>query len=221
VKALLPLLLAAGLALAGCERMVRSMYDQPRLGPGDASPLFPDGKASRPPPPGSVAHGGGDLAATSSGRRGQQEPAARAAAEAATTFPPPTRALLLRGQQRFDIYCLPCHSRVGDGDGPVVRRGFPRPPSYHQPRLREAPDRHFFDVITHGHGVMVSYADRVAPEDRWAIVAYIRALQLSQHAPVGQLPDALQARLRPQAAAAAPPASAGWHWTPQAGAEGG
>ncbi len=77
-----------------------------------------------------------------------------------------------------------------------MRRGFPAPPSYHQPRLREAPDRHFFDVITHGYGVMVPYADRVTPEDRWAIVAYIRALQLSQHAPAAALPPTLQARLR-------------------------
>jgi mono/diheme cytochrome c family protein len=89
--------------------------------------------------------------------------------------------LLARGQQRFDIYCAPCHSRAGDGDGMIARRGFPHPPSYHQPRLREAPDRHFYDVMTNGYGIMRSYADRVPPEDRWAIVAYVRALQLSQN----------------------------------------
>jgi mono/diheme cytochrome c family protein len=105
------------------------------------------------------------------------------------------RGLLARGRQRYEIYCLPCHSPVGDGDGPVVRRGFPHPPSYHAPRLRDAPDRHFFDVITNGYGIMHPYADRVAPPDRWAIVAYIRALQLSQHAQASQLPDALRARL--------------------------
>jgi mono/diheme cytochrome c family protein len=107
----------------------------------------------------------------------------------------PSQDLLLRGQERYDIYCLPCHSAVGDGDGPVVRRGFPAPPSYHQPRLIAAPDRHFYDVISHGYGVMFSYADRVAPADRWAIVAYIRALQLSQHAPVASLPAALRESL--------------------------
>jgi hypothetical protein len=84
---------------------------------------------------------------------------------------------------------------VGDGDGPVVRHGFPHPPSYHEPRLRAAPDRHFYDVMTQGHGIMYSYADRVTPQDRWAIVAYIRALQLSQAAPVAALPPALRARL--------------------------
>jgi mono/diheme cytochrome c family protein len=91
-------------------------------------------------------------------------------------------ALLRRGQERFNIYCSPCHSPVGDGDGMVARRGFPHPPSYHIDRLRNAPDRYLFDVITQGHGVMRSYADRVPADDRWAIVAYIRALQLSQYA---------------------------------------
>jgi hypothetical protein len=90
---------------------------------------------------------------------------------------------------------MPCHSPAGDGDGPVVRRGFPHPPSYHEQRLRDAPDRHFFDVITQGHGVMYSYADRVPPRDRWAIVAYIRALQLSQHGQVAALPPPLRERI--------------------------
>jgi hypothetical protein len=102
---------------------------------------------------------------------------------------------------------------VGDGDGPVVRRGFPHPPTYHQPRLREADDRHFFEVITQGYGVMPSYADRVAPADRWAIVAYIRALQLSQYAPVAKLPAAMQARLQALPAAASAPSTV-WHEQP-------
>ncbi len=101
----------------------------------------------------------------------------------------------MRGQERYSIYCLPCHSAVGDGDGWIARRGFPHPPSYHEERLRQAPDRHFFDVITNGYGIMYSYADRVEPADRWAIVAYIRALQLSQHAPVDTLPAEVRARL--------------------------
>ncbi|NML17909.1 cytochrome c [Azohydromonas sp. G-1-1-14] len=183
---------------------MRNMYDQPRLDSGEPSSLFADGKASRPPPPGSVAHAMGDLAATSSGRRGDEVTTQLQAAQAATALPPLTAGLLRRGQERYGIYCLPCHSPLGDGDGPVVRRGFPAPPSYHQERLRQAPDRHFYDVITQGYGVMVPYADRVAPDDRWAIVAYIRALQLSQHARLDALPPALQAALR----ALPPPAAA-------------
>jgi mono/diheme cytochrome c family protein len=102
--------------------------------------------------------------------------------EAASTAPPLTLALLERGQQRFRIYCTPCHSELGDGNGMVVQRGFPHPPSYHIERLRQASTQHFYDVITHGYGAMYSFAGRVAPDDRWAIAAYIRALQLSQHA---------------------------------------
>jgi len=98
------------------------------------------------------------------------------------TAPPLTLGLLQRGQQRFHIYCTPCHSELGDGHGMVVLRGFPPPPSYHTDRLREVPTQHFYDVISHGYGAMYSFADRVSPHDRWAIAAYIRALQLSQHA---------------------------------------
>jgi mono/diheme cytochrome c family protein len=90
--------------------------------------------------------------------------------------------LLERGKERYDIFCAPCHGFDGDGDGMVVRRGFPAPPSYHSAALMKAPASHFLDVMTNGYGVMYSYADRVAPADRWAIVTYIRALQLSRHA---------------------------------------
>jgi mono/diheme cytochrome c family protein len=183
------------LALAGCERLMHNMYQQPRLDPGEASPLFPDGRADRPPPVGSVPMAAGTLAMTSSGRKGHELPAQWQAAAESTAPPPVTQALLARGQQRYEIYCLPCHSPVGDGDGPIVRRGFPQPPSYHEQRLRDAPDRHFYDVMTNGYGIMHSYADRVAPQDRWAIVAYIRALQLSQHADVASLPPAVRAKL--------------------------
>ena len=107
----------------------------------------------------------------------------RIAAEQASAIPYPiTMQLLERGRQRFGIYCEPCHSPLGDGDGMIPRRGFPHPPSYHIARLRNAPDRHFYDVMTNGYGIMYSYGDRVTPEDRWAIVAYIRALQRSQGA---------------------------------------
>ena len=103
--------------------------------------------------------------------------------------PPVTMALLERGQQRFDIYCSPCHSKVGDGHGMIVERGYPGPPSYNIARLRDAPNQHFYDVITHGYGAMYSYADRVAAEDRWAITAYIRALQTSASAQITDVPS--------------------------------
>jgi mono/diheme cytochrome c family protein len=97
-------------------------------------------------------------------------------------------ALLERGRQRFDIYCAPCHSKVGDGRGMIVERGFPQPPSYYIERLEKAPNQHFCDVITNGYGAMYSYADRVAPEDRWAITGYIRALQASASAQIADVP---------------------------------
>jgi len=189
--------LVAVLMLAGCERIGRNMYDQPRYKPLRPSPLFSDGSSSRPEPPGTVAHSEGVLSGTSSGRAGADEALRRAAAERAQSPPKPvTMAMLGRGRERFDIYCAPCHSPVGDGDGMVVRRGFPHPPSYHVERLRAAPDRHFYDVITNGHGVMASYANRVEPEDRWAIVAYIRALQRSQWAAQSDVPADILSQLR-------------------------
>jgi mono/diheme cytochrome c family protein len=102
--------------------------------------------------------------------------------------PPLTLALLERGQQRFNINCSPCHGRTGEGDGMIVQRGFPHPPSYFSEKLRDAPNQHFYDVITHGYGVMYPYADRVEPADRWAITAYIRALQASASASLDDVP---------------------------------
>lgn len=177
------LLLFFLLPLAGCEKLMRNMYDQPRYKPLHGSPLFPDGSAARPPVPGTVPAAGGALAGTSSARLGEEHEREIAMAEKAKTNPyPMTLELLHRGQQRFNIYCAPCHSRLGDGEGRVPQRGFPHPPSYHSDRLRKAPDRHFFDVMSDGYGVMLPYANRIPAPDRWAIVAYIRALQLSQYA---------------------------------------
>lgn len=112
-----------------------------------------------------------------------QAPAGVVAFDARTEpAPEVTLALLERGRERYTIYCAPCHSAVGDGRGMIVQRGFPPPPSYHTDRLRAAPPQHFFDIITQGYGAMYSYADRVPPRDRWAIAAYIRALQRSRDA---------------------------------------
>jgi len=102
--------------------------------------------------------------------------------------PPVTMALLKRGQQRFDINCSPCHGVDGDGNGIIVQRGFPHPPSYYSEKLINASNQHFYDVITHGYGVMYPYADRVEPADRWAIAAYIRALQASATAQISDVP---------------------------------
>jgi mono/diheme cytochrome c family protein len=110
--------------------------------------------------------------------------------------PPVTLALLQRGQERFRIYCTPCHSELGDGHGMVVQRGFPAPPSYHSDHLRHATVQHFFDVITNGYGAMYSFADRVQPADRWAIAAYIRALQRSQNVTGADVPANEQGALR-------------------------
>ncbi len=184
------------LLLAGCEQARQDMYDQPKYKPLAASTLFEDGSSARTPPAGTVPHAMGPFAGSSSGRIGAAAVARDMQARAAQTNPyPVTGQLLKRGQERYSIYCLPCHSPVGDGDGWIARRGFPHPPSYHSERLRQAPDRHFFDVITNGYGIMYPYADRVEPADRWAIVAYIRALQLAQHAPAEQLPADVRAQL--------------------------
>jgi mono/diheme cytochrome c family protein len=196
----------ATIALAGCERGMHEMYDQPKYKPLTSSPLWADGNSSRPQVPGTQPYSAGPLAGVSSGRMDRValvppagpvsgvdangKPLARAGAAAAPGYSNPlpiTPKLLARGRQRFNIYCAPCHSRAGDGDGMIARRGFPHPPSYHTAALRNAPDSHFYKEISDGYGVMYPYADRISPHDRWAIVAYIRALQLSQHAPRSDL----------------------------------
>jgi len=188
-------------ALAGCERAKQDMYDQPRYKTYAPSPLFEDGAAARPPVAGTEPRARGAFADSSGGRQGVDLVQRDAGADEAPTNPYPVdMTLLKRGQDRYMIYCMPCHSPAGDGDGLVVRRGFPPPPSYHQDRLRNAPDRHLYDVISKGYGVMVPYGDRVEPADRWAIVAFIRALQLSQHADAATLPPDLRAHLDTQSA---------------------
>lgn len=198
----MPALLFALLALAGCERAMHDMYAQPKQDPYEPSALFADGSSMRTPPAGSQPMAAGAMADTSSGRLGGVRPfpppgqslplddMGRPLGQSATVdggqpLPvnplPVTMPLLRRGQERFNIYCAPCHGRSGDGAGMIAQRGFPAPPSYHIDKLRNAPDGHFYRVISNGYGVMYPYADRIPPADRWAIVAYIRALQLSQH----------------------------------------
>jgi mono/diheme cytochrome c family protein len=198
MKALRPTLccLVVCTCLAGCEKAKQDMYDQPKYKPFARSELFADGNSSRSLPENSVQYSNGPFAGTSSGRIGTGDVDETTAASNAQTNPYRVdMQLLRRGQQRYEIYCMPCHSPVGDGDGLIARRGFPHPPSYHSERLRQAPDRHFFDVMTNGYGIMYSYADRVTPPDRWAIVAYIRVLQMSQNADVKTLPPEARQKL--------------------------
>jgi mono/diheme cytochrome c family protein len=151
------------------------MAQQARYQPLEPSSFFSNGMASRPIPAHTIARG--QL------REDEHLYTGRVAGQLATTFPAPvTRAVLERGQQRFEIYCAVCHGRTGEGNGMIVQRGFPPPPSMHIDRLRNAPAGYFFEVITNGYGLMYSYATRVEPADRWAIAAYIRTLQFSQHA---------------------------------------
>lgn len=126
------------------------------------------------------------------------------------SFPfPVTKVVLERGKERFEIYCAPCHGRTGAGDGMIVRRGFTQPPTYHQARLREAPAGHFFDVMTNGYGAMYPFASKLTPEDRWAVAAYIRVLQLSQNAQVSDVPAKERENIGKPKAPAAPHGHAG------------
>jgi mono/diheme cytochrome c family protein len=165
------------LAVSSCDEMSH----QPRFDYAEKSKLFADGKSLQVPPSGTVA---------------RDDPQWKSALD---NRPAMSAALLARGRERYGIYCSACHDASGYGQGIVPSRGFPDPPSFHIDRLRQAPSSYFVDVITHGHGVMYSYADRVVPADRWAISAYIRALQLSQAAPVASLSDAERSRLEEQA----------------------
>ncbi len=159
--------------LAGCGE---NMVQQPRYDDYEEASLFRDGKVMQPPPAGTVA---------------RDDPFRAAAAER----PSMSLALVERGRERFEIYCSMCHGHDGRGNGVVPSRGFPHPPNFLSPRLRAVPAAHIVDVITKGYGVMYAYADRVAPADRWAIAAYVRAIQMSQGAPVADLTAADRAEL--------------------------
>jgi len=187
---------AAALALAGCRQ---DMHDAPRYEPLEANTFFANGSASRMLVANTVPRG---LL-----REDTHLNEGRVDGKLATTFPMEvTPAVMQRGQERFNVFCSPCHGRTGSGNGMVVQRGFRAPPSYHEDRLRNAPVGYFFDVMTNGFGAMQDYASQVPVADRWAIAAYIRALQLSQRATLADVPADRRAELdRPAAAPAAAP----------------
>jgi len=182
-----PLGLFAMLALGGCRQ---DMHDQPRFKPLAMSDFYTDLRSARPPVEGTVA-------------RGQLHEDTYFYTGKVGTNPgdympfPATDDVLARGRERFDIYCAPCHSRLGDGRGMIVQRGFRSPPSYHTERLRKAPLGYFFDVMTNGFGAMPEYASQIPTRDRWYIVAYIRALQLSQNATSADVPAGQQVPSQP------------------------
>lgn len=204
------------LSLTACQQ---DMATQPSVRPDEASAFFPDGRGNRPLVKGTIARG--HLRTDThlfTGKRGADLTAARDAAalfaaagnplnglalanypflegtDEVDTFPfPVTLDVLKHGKNRYMIYCVVCHDPLGTGHGIVVERGYTEPPSYHVERLRKAPVGHFFDVITNGYGSMPMYRQQIPPRDRWAIAAYIRVLQLSQHIPAGELPADMKA----------------------------
>jgi mono/diheme cytochrome c family protein len=165
--------------LVGCRQ---DMHNQPRFKPLAESDFYADLRSARPPVEGAVARG--QL------REDAYFYTGKIGGNPGEVMPfPVTAEVLARGRQRFNIYCAPCHSRLGDGNGFIPSRGFPRtPPSFHIERLRKAPIGYFFDVMTNGFGIMQDYSAQVPPRDRWDIAAYIRALQLSQNATAGDIP---------------------------------
>jgi mono/diheme cytochrome c family protein len=186
---------AACLALVGCRQ---DMHDAPSYDPLQATNFFANGAASRPLVANTVARG--QLRADEHLYTGKVN------GQVATEFPMPvTKAVLDRGQERFNVYCSPCHGRTGEGNGMIVQRGFRQPPSYHDERLRNAPVGYFFDVMTNGFGAMQDYSAQVTVPDRWAIAAYIRVLQLSRSATVNDVPADRRGDLdRPAETPAAP-----------------
>jgi hypothetical protein len=171
---------------SGCRR---DMQDQPKYIPLRASSFYPDDRSARPLVEGTVARGHlHEDTLLETGKVGDED---------ATVFPFAVDLRVLeRGRERYDIYCAPCHGRTDAGNGMIVRRGFRRPPSYHDDRLRNAPVGHFVDVMTNGFGAMADYRQLVEPRDRWAIAAYIRALQLSEHATIADVPADQRGRLQ-------------------------
>jgi hypothetical protein len=168
--------------VGGCQ-IRQDMADQPKNTPLSPSPFFDDGRSERPLLENTVA-------------RGSIADEDLFIPKESNAFPLPlTPELLKRGQERYGIFCSPCHGIQGDGNGMVSMRGMKHPPSYHDARLRQVPNGYLFDVITNGFGGMLSYSAQIPPSDRWAIIAYVRALQLSRNAPVSELPPDVRAKL--------------------------
>jgi len=187
---------AACVALVGCRQ---DMHDAPSYDPLQGTNFFANGAASRPLVANTVARG--QLRADEHLYTGKIN------GQVATEFPMPvTKAVLDRGQERFNVYCSPCHGRTGEGNGMIVQRGFRQPPSYHDERLRNAPVGYFFDVMTNGFGAMQDYSAQVTVPDRWAIAAYIRVLQVSRSATVNDVPADRRGDLDRPADTQAPPA---------------
>ena len=188
------------LLITGCRQ---DMHNQPKYRPLRASDFFANGSSARPPVEGAIARGTLQTDASFfTGKNG---------AMLVSELPfPVTQENLDRGQERFNIYCTPCHDATGSGNGMVVQRGYPQPPSFHIDRLRQIEAGYFFDVMTNGFGRMPDYRAQVTPRDRWNIVAYIRALQLSQHAATADVPGGDPTKL------AKPAPAAGGHGAPPA-----
>lgn len=185
---LVPLVALVMLNATGCE-LRKKMYNQPKYEPLESSEFFEDGKSARPVPEGTVARG--DLQTNKTFYVGKTNGAF------VQRIPLTVDSnLVARGRERFNIYCAVCHDRAGTGNGMVVQRGYTQPPSYHSERLRNQPDGYFYDVITTGFGRMPSYAKQIKPRDRWAIVAYVRALQLSQNAELADVPPEQREKLK-------------------------
>jgi mono/diheme cytochrome c family protein len=184
------LIFSAAIALAGCDNTLRQdMANQPRQNTLSPSSVFADGRSERQPLDNTVA-------------RGSVEDDALFVPKDSNAFPlPVTPELLERGQERYNIFCTPCHGLQGDGQGMVAVRGMKHPPSYHQDRLRQEPNGYIYDVVTNGFGAMYGYSAQIPPRDRWAIIAYVRALQLSRNAHVADLPADLREKLMAQGAA--------------------
>ena len=170
--------LLTALALSGCRQ---DMHDNPRYEPLERSAFFADGRSQRPLVPNTVPRG---LL-----REDEHLYRGKVNGQLATEFPMPVNAaVMLRGQEQYNVFCSPCHGRTGMGDGMVVRRGYRAPTSFHDARLRQAPPGYVFDVITNGFGAMPDYASQIAVQDRWAIAAYLKALQFSRDARVTDVP---------------------------------
>jgi hypothetical protein len=173
------MLLLTAAATVACRQ---DMHDQPKYIPLRGTEFFADGRSARPLIEGTVARGHLDDDASYYTARGSD-------GKFVAEFPfPVTKPVIERGQERFNIYCAPCHDSLGSGNGRIVRRGFRHPPTYHIDRLRQAPAGYLYDVISKGFGAMPDYAAQIEPRDRWAIVSYIRALQLSQNTSIMDVP---------------------------------